>query len=227
MGGFVVSDGAWTMTASVLVLDGDAWREVAPLPHPQAETVCASVGGALSCVTGRRVAGLRNAQWSDHADTNAHLAYDAKADAWETRAPAPTARNSAAGAVREGVLFTVGGRTVSGGNNAAVEAYDAEADAWVRLPDMPEGRGGLGAAWVGGALVAMGGEWFDADGGGVYDRLVALRGSEGGWTDTGAMPTPRHGLGVTVVDGVAYAVGGATGAGGRGTSAACEALSVS
>ncbi|WP_051882010.1 Kelch repeat-containing protein [Parvularcula oceani] len=223
VGGFVREGGGmWHMTEDMLALDGDRWIPVAPMPQPQAETVCASLGERLHVVTGRRPIGAANAQWSDHFDVNAHLAYDARADRWEAASPAPTARNSAAGAARGGRLFVVGGRTVTGGNSAAFEAYDAASDRWQVLEDMPEGRGGLAAAITADSLFVFGGEWFGENGGGVYEDVLRFGFGEQRWWRAGKMATPRHGLGAAAVGGAIHLIGGARRPSGEQTSDANE-----
>jgi len=231
VGGFTATGGgAWTMSAGVRIYDParNAWRNGPDLPQPYAETVAAELGGRLHVVTGRRPAGLSNRNWSDHADTNAHIVFDPAAQTWATAAPAPTARNSAAGAVLNDRLHVVGGRTVSGGNTAAHEAYNPQTDQWTRLAPLPqpeagpEGAGGLAVAALAGALYAFGGEWFDSVGGGVYAQIWRYDPQSDAWTEVGRMPTPRHGLGAVVRDGAIWSIAGAARAGGNDTRALVE-----
>ncbi|MEO1037989.1 MAG: kelch repeat-containing protein [Pseudomonadota bacterium] len=233
IGGFTARQGgAWSMSDQVRVFDFERnqWRAGPDLPTPYAETVAAAVGVNLHLVTGRRPAGMTNANWSDHADSNAHLVLEPGTSVWRTRAPAPTARNSAAGAVLGGRLHVIGGRTVSGGNSDAHEVYDAERDGWDRLAPLPQpeagprGAGGLAAAELGGRLYAFGGEWFDNSGGGVYAQVWAYDPVADAWQEIGRMPTPRHGLGAVTLQGAIYTIGGAAAAGGNLTSAAVEVL---
>ena len=234
VGGFTArGGGAWSMSDQVRVFDFErnAWRAGPDLPTPYAETVAAVAGPNLHLVTGRRPAGVSNANWSDHADTNAHLVLEPGTSVWRTLAPAPTARNSAAGAVLSGRLHVIGGRTVSGGNSDAHEAYDRDGDRWERLAPLPEpesgprGAGGLAAAELNGRIYVFGGEWFDSLGGGVYAQVWAYDPTADAWEEVGRMPTPRHGHGAVTADGVIYTIGGAAAAGGALTSAAVEAFS--
>ncbi len=231
VGGFTATGGdAWTMTAGVQVYDPrlDAWRDGPDMPQPFAETVAASLNGRLHLVTGRRPAGLTNRSWSDHADTNAHIMLDPVDRTWVTLRPAPTARNSAAGAVLDSALHVVGGRTVSGGNTPVHESYDPESDLWTRRAPLPRpetgpsGVGGLALAALHGALYAFGGEWFDNSGGGVYSQIWRYDPKADQWREVGRMPTPRHGLGAVTVQDAIWTLGGAARAGGNATSAAAE-----
>lgn len=219
--------GGWQMRTEAWRIDdprAGAWQPVAPLPAPQSEAVYLVHDGRIHVIGGRTPAGRANSQWQDQTDTGRHVVYDPDADAWTARAPLPMARNSAAGAVHDGRLFVVAGRTVAGGNNAFCDVYDPVEDRWEHLPALPvatqrgapNGRGGLAAAIAGGYLYAFGGEWFDGDGG-VYRDVVALDLAELRWHEAGRMPRPRHGLGAVAIDGSIYLIGGATQRGGNGT----------
>lgn len=219
VGGFTAQTGGmWAMSEGVRVFDPqrNSWRTGPAMPQPYAETVASVLNGRLHVVTGRRPAGLSNKAWSDHADTNAHIVLDPAAQVWTTAAPAPTARNSAAGAELNGRLHVVGGRTVSGGNTPVHEAYDPQSDQWETRAPLPEpeagprGAGGLACASLNGALYAFGGEWFDNSGGGVYAQVWRYDPQSDSWTEMARMPTPRHGLGaVTVGDRIATLAGAA------------------
>ncbi|WP_440959503.1 Kelch repeat-containing protein [Oceanicaulis sp. LC35] len=228
VGGFTAQTGGlWAMSEGVRVFDPDRnrWRNGPAMPQPYAETVAVAINGRLHVVTGRRPAGLSNKAWGDHADTNAHIVLDPAAQVWTTAAPAPTARNSAAGAELNGRLHVVGGRTVSGGNTPAHEAYDPQSDSWeVRAPlpqpeAGPRGAGGLACASVEGALYVFGGEWFDNSGGGVYAQVWRYDPQSDSWSDMGRMPTPRHGLGAVTVRNVIATIAGAAQPSGNQTTA--------
>ncbi|MFP4519928.1 MAG: Kelch repeat-containing protein [Oceanicaulis sp.] len=231
VGGFTAENGgAWSMSRAVRVYDEsrNRWSAGPDMPHPFAETVAAELDGRLHVVTGRRPAGGANRRWSDHADTNAHIVLDPAAGAWFTAPPAPTARNSAAGAALAGRLHVVGGRTVTGGNTPVHEIYDPSGERWTSAAPLPEpvagprGAGGLAAAVLGDALYVFGGEWFDNAGGGVYRQVWVFDTVEDRWREAGAMPTPRHGLGAVTLGDAIYTIAGAAQAGGDETRAAVE-----
>jgi N-acetylneuraminic acid mutarotase len=231
IGGFTAANGGgWTMSAAVRVYNPERnrWTGGPNMAAPYAETVAGVIDDRIHVVTGRRPAGQANADWGDHADTNAHIVLDAASGNWSTAAPAPSARNSAAGAVIDGQLHVIGGRTVTGGNTAAHEVYDPARDAWERAAPLPEpvsgprGAGGLAAAALDGRIYVFGGEWFDNSGGGVYAQVWAYDPASDAWTLAGAMPTPRHGLGAVTANGAIWTIAGAARAGGNATSAAVE-----
>ena len=231
IGGFTAREGGrWSMSEVVHLLDPQTggWRFGPQMPQPLAETVAINHEGTIHLVTGRRPSGFQNTEWPHHSDINAHLALSPGSDAWVTLPPAPTARNSAAGAAVDGRWHVIGGRTVSGGNTPVHEVYDFAANRWETLAPLPapeagpRGAGGLAAAALGGTVYVFGGEWFDAAGGGVYSQVWAYDGAEDRWREATRMPTPRHGLGALTLGDAIYTIGGAAQAGGSETSAAVE-----
>lgn len=217
--------GEWVNSLETWVLEDDAWRSLDPLPRPQAEAVGALLAGRVHLVTGRSPTGEANGNWPDQGDVDTHLALDPATGRWETRAPAPMARNSAAAAVLDGVLWVAGGRTVQGGGTGRLDRYDPVADRWDTLAPIPasdsgpEVGGGLAMGALGGRLVAFGGEWFAQGGGGVFPETWIYSPATDAWTRGPDMLTPRHGLAAAVVGDALYAVaGGEVVSGGRAGS---------
>lgn len=220
----------WIMTAEALVYEETGqWTTLTPAPERNAETVAAAIDNRIHIVGGRRNTGADNMSYGDHTDSNSHLVFDPDANAWQIAAPAPTPRNSAAGALIGKSWHVVGGRQLSGGPIDTHEVYDPADDTWRTAAPLPEGvgAGGNAAGVINGKLYAFGGEFFGPSGGGVHAEVCAYDPQTDTWEIIGEMPTPRHGLGgVTMADAI-YAVGGATRPGGNGTSAAVERLSFS
>jgi hypothetical protein len=228
LGGFREGGGGqWRAVTDVLLLDRDRWTEAGRMPAPQSETVALAHAGLIHLITGRTPGGAANAQWNDQVDTDGHRVFDPRTGAWSSRAPAPAPRNSAAGAVIEGRLYVVGGRTVGGGNMARLDRYDPQSDRWEALAPLPQASGGLGAAALHGRLYAFGGEWFGPGRtGGVYRETWAYDPARDAWTAAPAMRTPRHGLVGATAGGVLLAIGGAEEVSSGRTSAVVEALVV-
>ncbi len=226
LGGYGRSDaGEWTSMTEVWALDGAGWVEAGRLPGPLAETVGVELGGRIHLASGRSP-GTANGQWNDQADVATHRVFLPAEGRWETAAPVPMARNSAAGAVLDGALWVAGGRTVDGGGTGRLDRYDPVADRWDTLAPIPpspatgqQAGGGLAMAAAGGRLVAFGGEWFaPGGGGGVFAETWIYDPAADRWTAGPDMLTPRHGLAAAAVDGVVYALaGGAVVSGGRAT----------
>jgi len=215
IGGYRRSDGGeWTNSLETWVLEGDAWRSLDPLPRPQAEAVGALLAGRVHLVTGRSPIAGANGNWPDQGDVATHLALDPATGRWETRAPAPMARNSAAVAVLDDALWVAGGRTVQGGGTGRLDRYDPAADRWDTLAPIPvsdtgqQVGGGLAMGALGGKLVAFGGEWFAPGGGGVFPETWIYDPAIDAWTRGPDMITPRHGLAAVVVGERLYAIAG-------------------
>jgi hypothetical protein len=229
IGGFARNEfGGWQMRGDCWRLGGidDEWLWRRPMPHPQAESVCVSLGGFIHVAGGRSPAGSRNAEWSDHIDTDEHWLYDAAADNWYPLAPMPTPRNSSAGASVNGVLYVIGGRTVSDGNVATVEVYDPLSDRWQQARPMPKAQGGLAATVLKGKVYVFGGEYFSPAGGGVYAEAWEYDPKTDRWRSVAAMPRPRHGLGAVTIENSIYVLGGASSAGGSNTSSALDKFEI-
>jgi N-acetylneuraminic acid mutarotase len=229
VGGFARNArGGWQMRTNCWRLRDlkGQWQTMQPLPHPQAEMVCISLGGYIHAVGGRAPSGSLNAQWADHIDTDAHWFYDPADNRWRSLAPMPTPRNSAAGVSVNGVLYVLGGRTVAGGNTDAVEVYDPLADRWAEASPMPKAQGGLAAAVLNGKIYAFGGEYFGTGGSGVFAEAWEYNPDTDKWRAVAAMPRRRHGLGAVSIGEAIYVMGGAAQAGGNATSAALDRFEI-
>ncbi|MEZ5939397.1 MAG: kelch repeat-containing protein [Hyphomonadaceae bacterium] len=225
LGGFRGGDDgsvAWTATADTLLYNDQAraWETRASAPAPHAECVAATIDGRIHLAGGRTPKGAANLAYGDQADTVQHLVYDPGVDAWQSAAPALTARNSAAGAMIGGLWHVVAGRSMSGGNSDAHEVYDPKEDTWRTAAPMPtgSGAGGVAAGVIGGDLYVFGGEYFDPRPGGVHPEVWRYVSAADRWETVSEMPTPRHGLGGVAVNDAIYLVGGARRPSGSDTS---------
>jgi len=218
--------GNWSMASQSWVyrVQENAWFAGTPAPEPHAESVILAVDGLVHIVGGRLPKGSGNAGWQDHVDSRRHLVFDSDGGQWSQLAPPSVARNSAAGAVIDGQLHVLGGRTVSGSNLALLEIYDRREDRWRQAAPLPQAQGGLAAAELMGDLIALGGEYFGAEGAGVFRDVWRYLPARDVWEALPAMPTARHGLGAVSTGKLLYALGGATRVGAQGTSGALEVL---
>lgn len=131
----------------------DAWEQDYPaLPQPSNHLVGASVGDVVFAIGGR-AGGIGDVFDRVHA-----LAPGA--EAWESRAPLPTARGGMAAGVIGDRVVVVGGEgnaDAASGVFPQVEVYDPASDSWEALEDMPAPRHGMGAVGVTGTLYVPGG----------------------------------------------------------------------
>ncbi|MEO0465214.1 MAG: kelch repeat-containing protein [Pseudomonadota bacterium] len=227
---WVMQSSGWAITADMATWESaagenapmESWASVPTLPRPAGEAVTAVIDANLHLVGGRRPAAEANATWQDHTDTSEHFILGGLDSVWETAAPIPTARNSAAASMIGENWHVVGGRTVADGNTSAHEVYDAREDRWRTVAPLPQGQGGLAAASLGGKLYAFGGEYFQPSPGGVFSESWVYSPNEDAWSSIPEMPSPRHGLGAVTLNDEIYVIGGALGVGGQETSARVE-----
>ena len=227
LGGFRVQSeqAVWNMQSQTWRYNPETnqWEERRSAPTPHGETVSALLNNRIHLVGGRRPSGNSNATYNDHADSSQHLLYHPDTDTWSEAAAASIARNSAAGAVINGLWYVTGGRQVNGQNVADLDIYDPAEDRWRKGKPMPQAQGGLGAAALNGKLYAFGGEYF-SNGGGVYKACWVYDPEKDHWEAGPDMKTPRHGLAGIAVAGKVFALGGAQKRGGEQTSPTVEYL---
>ncbi len=134
---------------------------------------------------------------------------------WTAKAPMLTPRSFHAVGVVNGILYAVGGATLSGRDYLdTVEAYDPITNRWTAKARMPTPREGLAVGVVNGILYALGGISAPV-GGRILDTVEAYDPRTDTWTVKAPMLTHRGGLGVGVVNGILYAVGGTGSPGGE------------
>lgn len=197
-------------TTSVYRYDAalDRWTAVAPLPSARGAHAAASIDGTIYVAGG-------------FPTLTSLVAYDATMDRWTTLASMPTAREHLGAAANGGKLYVAAGR--AGGNVAAFETYDPATNRWTSLPPVPTARSGIAVASVGERVYVFGGEGNPNTPTGVFREAQSYDVTSGVWRTEPPMPTPRHGIGAAVVDGVIYIPAGAT-VQGFGTSTAHDAL---
>ena len=216
----------WRMRQQVYELVNDKWVAINKLPQAQAEGVLAMApDGALHLATGQSPSGEANSKRSDHSEVVTHLRWDPSDEEWETRAPIPTARNSATGGWIENQLIVTGGRTASGNLNDT-EIYELSSDKWRTAAPLPLPQAGTASVVVDDGLIVFGGEIFVPDAA-VFAEVWRYSLSADKWRRLPDMVTPRHGIGAGRFGDKIHVVGGATSPSGRGTSNLNEVLDLS
>jgi N-acetylneuraminic acid mutarotase len=116
----------------------------------------------------------------------------------------PTPRDHLAGAVLDGLVHVIGGRSPAlGGTATTHEVYDPADDAWTSAAPLPTGRSGIGAAVLAGRIHVLGGEASR-----TFEQNEAYDPATDGWLSFAPLPTPRHGLGVVAVGDAIYVLAG-------------------
>ena len=191
----------------------DAWTLMAPMPAPNSMFGVGVVGGVVYAIGGNN--------YSDGSGLGTVEAYDPLANSWTPQPSMPTPRFSLDVGVVDGIIYAVGGYARG---NATVEAYDPVSHTWTTKAPIPTPRYWLGAGVVNRTLYAIGGYTYAVGGytGRPRATVEAYDPVANAWTPRGPMPTSRGDLGIGVVNGVLYALGGLD-FGGGGTLTTVEA----
>lgn len=195
-------DGGDTATTRIYNIPTDTWSFGSPGPGTNSEATAVTHRGLMYSIGGR-LGGARSDLWR----------YDRSADAWQTRAPMPTARAGLAAAVVGDSIYAIGGRSVTGGPCgggalAAVERYDVKTNSWTAVAPLLSARSDLAAATVDGKIYVFGG--CTAGGGSIIGDVDVYDPVTNTWSAAPAdLPTPRAAF-YTVAGrgGVVYAIGG-------------------
>lgn len=130
---------------------------------------------------------------------------------WEIMAPMPTPRRSTAVAAGSDRLYAVGGFGADWSvSTRTVEVYNPVSNSWTVKASLSAPVWNRAAAVVGDVLYVAGG-FVTSSWPNYYTGLVeAYDPASNTWSPRAPMPTPRDEVGLAVVDGVLYAVGGYT-----------------
>jgi N-acetylneuraminic acid mutarotase len=202
------------------VYDGaqNRWEAIAPLPRPCGAIACVAFQGRLHAVggaVGDTTESKRSVNW--------HLAYDPARNAWEERAPFPTARDHTGIVALDGRIHLVGGRVDSFHTNSNLHhVYQADGDKWEPRAPLPTARSGHGLVLYRGRIFAMGGEGTNR----VFGQNEAYDPAADAWESYAPMRTPRHGLGAVTIGDFIHVAGGGPVMGGGVQSAVHEAFTL-
>ncbi|XP_030331086.1 kelch-like ECH-associated protein 1 [Strigops habroptila] len=92
-----------------------------------------------------------------------------------------------------------------------LEAFNPRDGSWIRLADLQVPRSGLGGCVVGGLFYAVGGRNNSPDGNTDSAAIDCYNPMTNQWSPCAPMSVPRNRIGVGVIDGMIYAVGGSHG----------------
>lgn len=178
-------------SARVFRLAGDHWDELPSLRHARGALGLVAVGSKLYALGGND--GGNQVALPEVFDTQTRV--------WQDVSPMPAPRNHVASFAYRGLACVAGGRSP---NMARVDCYDPTSGGWQVMPSLPTVTSGAGAAALADQVVVAGGESTDENT--VVDQVARFQ--AGGWR-TEAMLHPRHGIQLAVLDGRAWACGGA------------------
>jgi N-acetylneuraminic acid mutarotase len=175
----------------------DCWTLTTPMPTARVGLGVAAINGVLYAVGG---------SGNDGAIFSTVETYDPASDMWSTKTAMPTARTGVGVAALDGLVYVVGGS--DGSPLATVEAYDPDTDTWTTKASLLTARHSPGVAAINGMLYVVGGEAGAETNHASLASVEAYDPLTDTWTSKLPMPTARSRLGVAVIDGILYAVGG-------------------
>ncbi len=190
---------SWSLAVLVSLFAGSAiageWSEGTPSASGRAFAASALLGEEVYIAGG---AGISKPVSSVDA-------YDTIGDIWRALPALPLGLQQAAMASVNGRLYISGGYTEEspGPDNAALYQFDPSVGVWVRGPDMPGPRAWHEMVGVNGKLYVIGGVGPRANRVFVFDPMTDE------WSVLSAnLPAERSALGLTVLGGEIYAIGG-------------------
>ena len=233
MGGFDGPFPEWAIRSEMFVYDiqNDTWEKGTSLPESRGEHVAVVVDGKIHVIGGRVQQDNGTNHFDSYIDSDGHRVYDPNTGKWQAAAPALTARNSAAAAVIDELIYVVGGRanvfqedgTQLQQNLGTLEVYNPKTDSWRTLAPMPEASGGIAASTLDGKLYVFGGEQWAPEKK-VFASTWIYDSKTNKWEKGVDMPTGRHGLAAATIGETIYAIGGCTVVGGGAVVGTTEAL---
>ena len=212
-GGFKKPDGKFTFLRTVEFYEpaADRWSRGPDMLQPHDYPACAVLDDWVYIVGGHHPDATEGGPQTDPGFSFAERWRPGDA-AWHETAPLPTPRFAASAlalhgrvAVAGGVAFTPDGFC----EYDRVELYDPRRNAWERAAwSLPWAAAAHGLAAFDGRLVLCGGFSGDAGIGTPAAACDASPGGLGAWRPLPALPEPRAAMGVAMLDGRLYLVGG-------------------
>ncbi|MEN8163170.1 MAG: kelch repeat-containing protein [Acidobacteriota bacterium] len=203
--GGALNTSEWTATATAEVYDPatNTWESLNDMPTARWCPAAAAVDGKIYVIGGGT--GNFAGGWNVHSTVEV---FDPATNSWHTAADMPTARDTLSVSVLDGHIYAAGG-TNQIEATATLEIYDPATDQWTTGSDMLIGRDNFATAAVDGKIYAFGGLFWDADS--PYQNVSEVEvytPSANTWEKTTRLPDARNGMGVAVMEGTTYLIGG-------------------
>lgn len=181
-----------------------AWTRKADMPATWGYLDAVAIGGKIYVMGGLFAGGSSSGKVVQ--------VYDPASETWTKRASLGLDRMWLSAVVLDGRIYAVGGLNELGPVRA-VEVYNPTTDTWTQKAGMPTSRMGLATCAVNGKIYAIGGcknfrAWSKTISGNCLASVEEYDPITDTWTKKADMPTPRAALGVGVVGGLIYVLGG-------------------
>lgn len=182
--------------------DCGSWSSSVPLPTPRDRVGVVAVNDRIYVMGG--------ADASEGSLPTLEI-FDPATGSWTIGTPMPSERNEFAVGVVDGKIYAIGGLCCPSGDFSANQMYDPATDQWTAKAPMPgDGRHGVTGGAIDGKIYVVGGQ----TGSNSFTNLDIYDPKTDTWSSGAPMPTPRTDVGVAVVVGNLYAIGGNDPAGG-------------
>jgi N-acetylneuraminic acid mutarotase len=174
------------------------WRTGSPLPRARGAAAFAVLDDRLYLAGGYAIDQVQDVD-----------SYDPESDTWLSHAALPVPRHTSTPALVHGGRLLVVTGVIGGFCTDVVHIYDPGTNAWSVGGALPVERCWPAVTQIGDRGFVIGGT--DDDGTPIFGDMNALDLASGDASVGPAMPTPRTSMGVTVLDGRIYTVGGYNG----------------
>ena len=131
------------------------------------------------------------------------------AGTWTTAAEMPTARTTLGAVAVGGLIYAIGGYTLSG-VTGVVEVYNPQTDSWTTKAPMPTPRYGFGIAVGGDGLIYTVGGQYDSNTftDGLSVVVEAYNPTTNAWSTKPSLPNGRYSTAAAASNGAIYVTGG-------------------
>ncbi|HEY8746515.1 MAG TPA: carbohydrate-binding protein [Tepidisphaeraceae bacterium] len=184
-----------------------SWHAVAPIPVGLTEAMGEGVNGKLYAFGGYTD--------TSYLPTTRVYCYDPVTNSWSHKTDMPVGTTHTGTAVDGQYVYFAGGYPPDSSHQfqifttTAVWRYDTVNDNWLAMPSLPEGRGAGNMAIVNHVL-----HYFSGADANRVDRhehwALDLNNLAAGWVSKAPIPTARNHVGTGALNGLVYAIGGAS-----------------
>ncbi len=189
----------------------DTWTQGPPIPTKRGWSGADLLGNKIYVAGGKTIRTPEEKQ-SSGDDTHFEIrdvleVLDLESQTWSALEPLSEPRAGVSVTACDGKIYALGGNNFIHQLNA-VEMYDPESGHWELGPALPFSVQMPGTATVNGKIYSIGGHSQEIEGGSFRAEMFVLDPAAGKWEELEPMPSARESMGIAVLDGKIYAMGG-------------------